>query len=692
MIKHIILLLGITFLLFSCEEYKWNNILDRDNDLPDVAQPILNPPGNTYTLAQTVSITCSTTGANIFYTLDGTEPAQTSNPYLTPVFVPENLSLKARAFKENFNPSPITSGSYVITTPTCSNPFISPAGDYYSTPQNITITCTTSGAEIRYTIDGSDPTPASALYNNPFIVSSNTTVKARAFKTDFTPSQIVAQVYEFIVATPIINPTEGYFTAPQHITITCPTSGAEIKYTTDGTEPTNASTPYTQPIYVYSNTQIKAKAFKTGCTPSSTVSANYTFNLTVAIPVITPGSGTYNSVQQVSISCETEGATIHYTLDNTEPTQNSTLYTGALIIDFNKTLKAKAFKTNWISSGTTIAIYIFQVGNPVFNPPAGNYTSIQSVNITSETFGAEIYYTTDGSNPTTSSNLYTGSIDISSTQTLKALAVKEGWTNSSVIAGDYIVELTVPTPVLDPPGGNYTTAQEITISCSLQDAVIRYTLNGSEPNSGSPIYSTPILIDENKILKAKAFKTNWTASQTVTGNYTIGLFYDFEGWNGNFFSQAGWLYGTPDQITPYSGTTLWAMALTGNYTINAPFVLLSPAWQLSENSVFSLWHSYYFNFHQDSWNNQWRDVGRVYISVDNGLNWTQLTAQQGYADFQGVQNSWSFISYDLSSYQNQDVILKFDVWSNGDSDYWNVHYSGWFIDDVQITNATEVRK
>lgn len=76
---------------------------------------------------------------------------------------------------------------------------------------------------------------------------------------------------------------------------------------------------------------------------------------------------------------------------------------------------------------------------PTFSPVGGTYTEAQSVTITSTTEGADIYYTLDGSTPTTSSTEYTGPITISETATLKAIATKTGMNNSAVNSADYTI-------------------------------------------------------------------------------------------------------------------------------------------------------------------------------------------------------------------------------------------------------------
>lgn len=99
----------------------------------------------------------------------------------------------------------------------------------------------------------------------------------------------------------------------------------------------------------------------------------------VASPVITPKGGVYTVAQTVSISCATDGAEIRYTLDGSEPKTTSALYNGAININSQTTLKAKAFKTNWIESSVVTETYIINIGATVIE---GSSTAIQYVNAT----------------------------------------------------------------------------------------------------------------------------------------------------------------------------------------------------------------------------------------------------------------------------------------------------------------------
>jgi Pro-kumamolisin, activation domain/Chitobiase/beta-hexosaminidase C-terminal domain len=167
---------------------------------------------------------------------------------------------------------------------------------------------------------------------------------------------------------------------------------------------------------------------------------------TVATPTFTPAAGTYSSAQTVTISDTTSGATIYYTTNSTTPTTSSTQYTGPITVSSTETIEAIAASgmTNSAVATATYTIQETQVATPTFNPAAGTYGSGQAVTISDATSGATIYYTTDGTTPTTASTQYTGPITLTHTETIEAIAAAPGKTNSGVASATYTVN---PVPV-----------------------------------------------------------------------------------------------------------------------------------------------------------------------------------------------------------------------------------------------------
>ena len=90
------------------------------------------------------------------------------------------------------------------------------------------------------------------------------------------------------------------------------------------------------------------------------------------------------------------------------------------------------------NSGVSSASYTLKAATPTFDPPAGSYlVGPLTVSISSASPGVTIYYTTDGSTPTTSSTRYTGPILVILNTTVKAIAVRDGWSQSSVGSASY---------------------------------------------------------------------------------------------------------------------------------------------------------------------------------------------------------------------------------------------------------------
>ncbi len=113
---------------------------------------------------------------------------------------------------------------------------------------------------------------------------------------------------------------------------------------------------------------------------------------------------------------------------------------------------------------------------PTFSPDPGTYTSTQSVTISCSTPGAAIHYTTNGSDPTGSSPTYSSPISVSSTTTIKAIAIKAGLDNSAIASATYtIVDAEIFTLVTD--AGTLEDGDEIIILNDGDDRAMSTTQN-----------------------------------------------------------------------------------------------------------------------------------------------------------------------------------------------------------------------
>lgn len=338
---------------------------------PQVAAPTFNPPAGTYTGTQQITISSATSGASIRYTLDNSTPtASTGTAYNGSVSIAASATLKAIAYKTGMTDSTVTSGAYTINPPpqVAAPTFNPPAGTYTGT-QQITISSATSGASIRYTLDGTAPSSSTGtLYTAAVTVAASATLRAIAYKTGMTDSTVTSGAYVITtppvqVAAPTFNPPPGSYSSAQQVTLASLTSGASIRYTTDGSTPTSTTgTIYNNTaVPIASTATLKAIAYKAGMTDSTVTSGTYTITISptqVAAPVFSPTPGVYTSAQPVTISSTTTGASIRYTTDGTTPTSTSgTPYAGPVTVASNLTLKAIAYKTGLTDSNVTSGLY-----------------------------------------------------------------------------------------------------------------------------------------------------------------------------------------------------------------------------------------------------------------------------------------------------------------------------------------------
>jgi uncharacterized repeat protein (TIGR03803 family) len=164
-----------------------------------------------------------------------------------------------------------------------------------------------------------------------------------------------------------------------------------------------------------------------------------------------------------------------------------------------------------------------QVSTPTFSPSAGAYSTAQSVTISDTTQGATIYYTTDGTTPSTNSTMYTGPIPVAASETIEAIATASGYTQSTVGIATYVISNTpvTPTPTFSPQGGVYSSAQTVTLSDTSAGAKIYYTTNNTTPTTSSTLYSGPITVSTSETIQAIAIASGSSMSPVVIAEFVI---------------------------------------------------------------------------------------------------------------------------------------------------------------------------
>jgi hypothetical protein len=257
---------------------------------------------------------------------------------------------------------------------------------------------------------------------------------------------------------PIITPATGTYTDPLLVTISSTTPGAEIYYTTNGNNPrfdvpNNFTKLYTGPFTILQNTTIRAVSKMPDGPPSGVARSIITITNPgiAAAPVVTPGSGVYNALQNVNITTQTPDAVIHYTTNGMVPvpgTSFTRVFTTPFTVGTKTTIRAMAVKPGILNSPITVAVIDFEtplVAAPVvFDPPAGSYPGAISLSLSSTTPNAMIYYTTNGNSPRLDipnlfTKLYSTPLNIASNTTVRAIAVADGFLNSPVSLGIYSI-------------------------------------------------------------------------------------------------------------------------------------------------------------------------------------------------------------------------------------------------------------
>jgi hypothetical protein len=429
-----------------------------------------------------VTLQTSTSGASIYYTTDGTNPTQSSQQYAAPFSLTVTSLVKAQAFKSGMTPSSQVSawftkdavfdfalsntGNKSMTAGSSVTNMIS-AALVSGTAQPVTyaVVGLPSGATASFSAASCNPTCSSTLTisttsSTPGGTSAITVSATGGGVTRTTSFNLTVNLQT--VATPTINPNGGSFSGSVSVTLQTVTSGASIYYTTNGSTPTQSSTPYTGAMTLTSGATVKAIAFKSGSNPSAQASASFT--ITVIQPFdfslsnsgnvsVTAGSSVTTTISAALVSGSAQpvtyavaglpsGSTASFSSASCSPTCSSTL---TISTSGSTPAGTSAIAVAATSGGLTrttsfnLTVNLPTVVTPTISPNGGSFTGSASVTLQSATSGASIYYTIDGSTPTQSSNLYAGAFTLTSSAVVKAIAFKNGSNPSAQASASFTI-------------------------------------------------------------------------------------------------------------------------------------------------------------------------------------------------------------------------------------------------------------
>ena len=138
------------------------------------------------------------------FTTDGTTPSAASSTYSSPISISKTIKLQAMAECPGGSPSQVTSATYTISetaASTANTPSFSKETGNYTAPFSVTISDASPCATVYYSMDGSAPTAASAVYTSPISISNTATLKAMAECPGGSPSSVASATYTILALT-----------------------------------------------------------------------------------------------------------------------------------------------------------------------------------------------------------------------------------------------------------------------------------------------------------------------------------------------------------------------------------------------------------------------------------------------------------------------------------------------------------
>ncbi len=423
-------------------------------------------------------------------------------------------------------------------------------------------------------------------------------------------------------AAPSFSPGGGSYTTTQTVTISSGTSTASIRYTTDGSAPSEtAGTLYSGPVSISATTTLKAIAYASGFTDSAVTSATYTIGTT-------GGGGTTVSYEAENITYTPSGATASVQTDTNSSGGKWIELAGNSVGD----------SISFAIPSVTAATYLVQM-----DWKANNRRGILQLAVDGANLGSTLdQYASGQSYPTTTFGTVTFASAGTHTVTLTVTGKNSASSNYQLSADKFTFLASGgsgPTPVADPtfaPGsGTYGSAQNVTISTSTGGATIRYTTNGSTPSeTAGTVYSGPVSVSATETLKAIAYESGFTDSNVTSASYTISTGGGGNGtpngqpilppkWAfgvmfGSYDNQTGVLSNMTQLRNSYCGDLMWIDSswLGSNYNgPGADYIdfKFDPSQFSNPASMISTLHSNHFHFGVWEW--PWIDKSNSFYST-----------------------------------------------------------------------------
>ena len=390
-----------------------------------VATPTFSLADGTYNTAQSVTISCATTGATIYYTTDGSTPTTSSTQYTGAISVGSTTTIKAIAVASGYVDSEVATATYTI---------------------NLIPVITASPATVNINDDNTSGAKTGSFTVTGRNLSDNIGVNVLAGSGNFSRTTS-DQTWGFNFGTGSVDGT-AYVTYEGKALGATGRVDARNNQTGDTV---NVNYLYTGPIYIMGNVNSTGWATNNGVQMDRDApTGNYSKTLTLLnsgdgyayisfTKALANTASDWNAIAGDRFGPQSNGDWTFYEQYANQPCALDT--TGGYY-----SIKMPAGE--WVVSidpANNKFTLVPHVSAPVFTPAGGRYDTAQSVEITCANGDAHIYYTTDGTTPSASNGtLYSGAIPVSSTTTIKAIA----------IYGNYSSEVTTETYTIKPIGAD----------------------------------------------------------------------------------------------------------------------------------------------------------------------------------------------------------------------------------------------
>lgn len=365
--------------------------------------------------------------------------------------------------------------------------------------KNVSISCGSADTDIYYTTDGTTPSRNSTKYSGRITLTASAVINAVAI-SNLNKSRITKRTVTVNESSaPQITVADSE--AGKTVTASTDESDSVIYYSTDG----YAFEKYTAPFSVSKSSALSFYAVKFGCRRSKTVQNKITLK-TVEPPTVLSEQSTVGG-KKLTFNCATSGVKFYYTVDGSEPDENSKSFYISIVIASSCNLKVRAMRSGMGASKSVS----FNITLPAVQQPeitAFDVIGGKKITLSCATEKVKMYYTLNGTQPKVTDTPYTAPFYIKKNTNLRILAVKDGY--EAAYSDKKLSVPTVSVPII-----KVNDNLKVTISCRTSGALIYYTLDGEKPNMLSYLYNGAFKVKKGTHIRVYAIRNGMNSSDEV---------------------------------------------------------------------------------------------------------------------------------------------------------------------------------